>query len=164
MYDGGKKKGNWDMFPACVHMVSYEKEQITSEALEAARIAANKYMQVNTGKEGFHIRIRVHPRTSSASTRCSRAPVLIDFRLVCVTPTVRLSVSLPVSTLAPFLSPSEQRERTLSMLRRLSVVPSSSSLAAKRSSSPVNTVSPSTLTPISRECKHLVRSRAMVST
>ena len=61
MYDGGKKKGDWTMFPACVHMVSYEKEQITSEALEAARIAANKYMQVNTGKEGFHIRIRVHP-------------------------------------------------------------------------------------------------------
>merc|ERR1712083_1287321 len=42
-------------------MVSYEKEQITSEALEAARIAANKYMQVNTGREGFHIRVRVHP-------------------------------------------------------------------------------------------------------
>lgn len=61
MYDGGKKKAKWDVFPACVHMVSYEKEQITSEALEAARIAANKYMQVNTGKEGFHIRIRVHP-------------------------------------------------------------------------------------------------------
>eukprot|EP00354_Favella_ehrenbergii_P011840 CAMPEP_0170450626 /NCGR_PEP_ID=MMETSP0123-20130129/97_1 /TAXON_ID=182087 /ORGANISM="Favella ehrenbergii, Strain Fehren 1" /LENGTH=184 /DNA_ID=CAMNT_0010711965 /DNA_START=140 /DNA_END=694 /DNA_ORIENTATION=+ len=61
MYDGGKKRAPWDSFPACVHMVSYEKEQITSEALEAARIAANKYMQVNTGKEGFHIRIRVHP-------------------------------------------------------------------------------------------------------
>ena len=61
MYDGGKKKGDWTMFPACIHMVSYEKEQITSEALEAARIAANKYMQNNTGKEGFHIRIRVHP-------------------------------------------------------------------------------------------------------
>jgi len=61
MYDGGKKKANWDQFPACVHMVSYEKEQITSEALEAARIAANKYMQLTAGKEGFHIRIRVHP-------------------------------------------------------------------------------------------------------
>lgn len=61
MYDGGKKRATWDLFPACVHMVSYEKEQITSEALEAARIAANKYMQNNTGKEGFHIRIRVHP-------------------------------------------------------------------------------------------------------
>ena len=61
IYDGGKKKANWDEFPCCVHLVSYEKEQITSEALEAARIAANKYMQVNTGKLGFHIRIRVHP-------------------------------------------------------------------------------------------------------
>ena len=61
MYDGGKKKANWDLFPACVHMVSYEKEQITSEALEAARIAANKYMQTRAGKESFHIRIRVHP-------------------------------------------------------------------------------------------------------
>ena len=60
-YDGGKKKANWDLFPCCIHLVSKEKEQITSEALEAARIAANKYMQVNTGREGFHIRIRVHP-------------------------------------------------------------------------------------------------------
>merc|ERR1712039_435425 len=61
MYDGGMKKANWERFPACVHLVSGEKEQITSEALEAARIAANKYMQNNTGKEGFHIRVRVHP-------------------------------------------------------------------------------------------------------
>jgi len=55
------KKAQWERFPACVHLVSGEKEQITSEALEAARIAANKYMQVNCGKEAFHIRIRVHP-------------------------------------------------------------------------------------------------------
>lgn len=61
MYDGGKKKANWDLFPNCVHLVSFEKEQITSEALEAARIAANKYMQTTAGKEGFHIRMRVHP-------------------------------------------------------------------------------------------------------
>lgn len=61
IFDGGMKKAAWDMFPCCVHMVSYEKEQITSEALEAARIAANKFMQNNAGKLGFHIRIRVHP-------------------------------------------------------------------------------------------------------
>merc|ERR1711907_848356 len=60
-YDGGAKKFSWDRFPGCVHLVCYEKEQITSEALEAARIAGNKYMQVNCGKEAFHIRIRVHP-------------------------------------------------------------------------------------------------------
>jgi len=61
MYDGGMKKANWDKFPACIHLVSGEKEQITSEALEAARIAANKYMATQCGKESFHIRIRVHP-------------------------------------------------------------------------------------------------------
>merc|ERR1739838_1236431 len=60
-YDGGAKKFSWDKFPACIHLVCGEKQQITSEALEAARIAGNKYMQVNCGKESFHIRIRVHP-------------------------------------------------------------------------------------------------------
>ena len=35
--------------------------QIGSEALEAARINANKFMVKNAGKESFHIRIRVHP-------------------------------------------------------------------------------------------------------
>merc|ERR1712038_490744 len=60
-YDGGKKKANWDVYPCCVHLVSKEKEQITSEALEAARIAANKYMITKAGREGFHIRVRVHP-------------------------------------------------------------------------------------------------------
>lgn len=34
---------------------------MTSEALEAARVAANKYMVKNSGKEAFHLRVRVHP-------------------------------------------------------------------------------------------------------
>ena len=42
-------------------MVSMEKEQISSETLEAARVACNKYMVKNCGKESFHLRIRVHP-------------------------------------------------------------------------------------------------------
>ena len=60
-YDGGRKKSYWDRFPNTVHLVSKEKEQISSESLEAGRIAANKYMVTRAGKEGFHIRIRVHP-------------------------------------------------------------------------------------------------------
>jgi len=60
-YDGGRKKSYWDLFPSTVHLVSKEKEQISSESLEAGRIAANKFMVTRTGKEGFHIRIRVHP-------------------------------------------------------------------------------------------------------
>ena len=38
-----------------------EKEQLTACALEAARVACNKYLTKNTGKEGYHIRTRTHP-------------------------------------------------------------------------------------------------------
>ena len=61
IYDIGKKKANFEEFPQCVHLVSDEQEQITSEALEAARIAANKYMSTRAGKDTFHMRMRVHP-------------------------------------------------------------------------------------------------------
>jgi large subunit ribosomal protein L10e len=61
IYDIGKKKAVYNEFPACVHLVSGEKEQITSEALEAGRIAANKYMTNKAGKDAFHMRCRVHP-------------------------------------------------------------------------------------------------------
>merc|ERR1711933_542826 len=33
----------------------------SSEALEAARIACNKYMITNAGRDFFHIRVRPHP-------------------------------------------------------------------------------------------------------
>ena len=44
-----------------IHLVSLEKIQIASEALEAARITANRYLQKKCGKDGFHCRIRVQP-------------------------------------------------------------------------------------------------------
>jgi len=61
IYDAGKKKFGVDDFPFAAHMVSMEKEQISSESLEAARVACNKYMVKTAGKESFHLRIRVHP-------------------------------------------------------------------------------------------------------
>ena len=61
IYDLGAKKTHVDNFPLCVHMISDEYEQLSSEALEAARICANKYMVKHCGKDQFHIRIRVHP-------------------------------------------------------------------------------------------------------
>jgi hypothetical protein len=42
IFDLGRKRANVDEFPCCVHMVSNEYEQLSSEALEAARICANK--------------------------------------------------------------------------------------------------------------------------
>lgn len=41
--------------------MSDEYEQLSSEALEAGRICANKYMVKNAGKDQFHIRMRLHP-------------------------------------------------------------------------------------------------------
>ena len=61
IYDIGKKRANVDVFPFSVHIVSDEVEQITSEALEASRISANKYLTKHVGKENFHLRCRIHP-------------------------------------------------------------------------------------------------------
>lgn len=44
-----------------MHLVSDEREQLSSEALEAARIAANKALTKFCGKDGFHLRMRAHP-------------------------------------------------------------------------------------------------------
>merc|ERR1711977_243319 len=61
IFDLGRKKAGVDEFPFCVHLVSNEYEQISSEALEAARICANKYVVKNSGKDSFHLRVRAHP-------------------------------------------------------------------------------------------------------
>jgi len=61
IYDLGRKKAIVDDFPFCAHLISKEKEQISSEALEAARIACNKYITKYGGKDSFHMRVRVHP-------------------------------------------------------------------------------------------------------
>lgn len=60
-FDIGKRRAPVEEFPLCFHMVSRELEQISSEALEAARIQANKYMTKAGNKDTFHLRIRVHP-------------------------------------------------------------------------------------------------------
>lgn len=57
----GRKRASVDEFPFCCHLVSDEYEQLSSEALEAARICANKYVTKTAGKDSFHLRVRVHP-------------------------------------------------------------------------------------------------------
>merc|ERR1711907_642686 len=60
IYDLGRKKASVDDFPFCAHLTSDELEQVSSEALEACRIACNKYMTKSAGKDSFHMRVRVH--------------------------------------------------------------------------------------------------------
>lgn len=61
IYDVGRKAAAVEDFPLCVHLVSGEYEQLSSEALEAARIVVNKYMAKICGKDSFHLRVRLHP-------------------------------------------------------------------------------------------------------
>jgi len=61
IFDLGRKRAGVDEFPLCIHLVSNEYEQLSSEALEAARICANKYLVKVGGKESFHMRVRAHP-------------------------------------------------------------------------------------------------------
>lgn len=61
IFDLGRKRATVDEFPLCVHLVSDEYQQISSESLEAARICANKYITKVCGKDSFHMRVRVHP-------------------------------------------------------------------------------------------------------
>lgn len=53
IFDLGRKKANVDDFPTCIHLVSNEYEQLSSEALEAARICANKYVSRSAPTTSF---------------------------------------------------------------------------------------------------------------
>jgi len=57
----GAKKAPVDMFPFVAHLVCDEKQQISSEALEACRVAINKHLTKHIGKDSYHIRMRAHP-------------------------------------------------------------------------------------------------------
>merc|ERR1711970_1280900 len=58
IYDLGRKKANVSEFPFCIHLVSNELEQLSAEALEAARICTNKMLscagadRLQTGMRG----------------------------------------------------------------------------------------------------------------
>ena len=61
IFDLGWRKAKVDEFPLCGHTVSDEYEQLSSEALEAVHIYANKYMVKSCGKDGFHNRVWLYP-------------------------------------------------------------------------------------------------------
>jgi len=95
IYDLGRKRASVDEFPFCCHLVSDEYEQLSSEALEAARICANKYITKTSGKDSFHLRVRVHPfhvLRINKMLSCAGADRWV------------LIVSLLVNTLIPFPS------------------------------------------------------------
>mmetsp|Transcript_7674 Transcript_7674/g.11647 ORF Transcript_7674/g.11647 Transcript_7674/m.11647 type:complete len:216 (-) Transcript_7674:100-747(-) len=61
IFDVGRKMQPTDDFALCVHLVCGEKQQLSSECLEAGRIVINKYIVKMAGKDSFHMRVRCHP-------------------------------------------------------------------------------------------------------
>lgn len=57
-FEMGNKKGN---FPIKLGIKAQESCQIRHTALEAARIAANKYLGKKIGTMGYHLKINIYP-------------------------------------------------------------------------------------------------------
>lgn len=57
-FDLGHRKGE---FSISVSLIAKEQCRVRHTALEAARIAANRFMQKRAGNLGFHLKIRIHP-------------------------------------------------------------------------------------------------------
>ena len=57
-YDMGNLK---DEFPISLSLAVKENAEITHNSLEAARIAANRFMQRKAGRYGYHLKIRTYP-------------------------------------------------------------------------------------------------------
>merc|ERR1711924_505698 len=76
IYDLGRKKASVEDFSFSAHLVSDELEQVSSEALEACRIACNKYMTKNAGKDPSTCASVCTHSMSCASTKCFPALAL----------------------------------------------------------------------------------------
>jgi large subunit ribosomal protein L10e len=57
-FDMGNPNGD---FPVELSLVSLEVGQLRHNAIEAARIAANRTLEVEAGKDNYHFKIRVYP-------------------------------------------------------------------------------------------------------
>ncbi len=57
-FEDGNPKGD---FPVMLHLVALEEGQIRSNALEAARIAASRYLSSEVGSSNYFFKLRVYP-------------------------------------------------------------------------------------------------------
>jgi large subunit ribosomal protein L10e len=58
MFDMGNRTAN---FPVMVTLVAKEAVQIRENALEAARVSANKYLARRVGSSNFKLKLRIYP-------------------------------------------------------------------------------------------------------
>ena len=75
IFDLGRKRAGVDEFPLCIHLVSNELEQVSSEALEAARICANKYV---TGIDDHNVSATIRETNRTLNKRKANASIDIS--------------------------------------------------------------------------------------
>jgi len=61
IYDMGLKNAKPEDFALQVSLIAEESCQIRHNALEAARVATNRYLVKKLGRTGYHLKIRPHP-------------------------------------------------------------------------------------------------------
>lgn len=61
IHDLGNRKASADIFPARINLIAGTTQFISAESLESARIACNKYMMKQIGKDNYHLRISAYP-------------------------------------------------------------------------------------------------------
>lgn len=57
-FDMGNPKGD---FPVEMSLIALEQGQIRHNALESARVAANRLLEVKAGRDNYHLKLRVYP-------------------------------------------------------------------------------------------------------
>ncbi len=57
-FEMGNRNGSYDI---CLYLIAEEEGQIRHNALEAARVASNKYLEGEVGKNNYFLKVNVYP-------------------------------------------------------------------------------------------------------
>jgi len=91
-FDMGNPSGD---FPVEMSLVAKETGQVRHNALEAARIAANRLLEVKAGRDYYHLKLRVYPHQVLREN-----PMAIGAGADRISDGMRLSFGQPVGTAA----------------------------------------------------------------
>ncbi|KUO43250.1 MAG: hypothetical protein APU95_00060 [Hadesarchaea archaeon YNP_N21] len=91
-FDMGNPNGD---FPVEMSLVAEEAGQIRHNALEAARVAANRLLEVKVGKENYHLKLRVYPHHVLREN-----PIAMGAGADRISDGMRLSFGRPIGTAA----------------------------------------------------------------
>ncbi|MEN2497352.1 MAG: hypothetical protein MHMPM18_005177 [Marteilia pararefringens] len=69
IHNTGNRKAHVDLFPACFQLYIKSKCRVSSEALEAGRVACNKLLTQSIGKSEFHQVIHKYPHDACRNNK-----------------------------------------------------------------------------------------------